>query len=129
MLPTSCPLPLPCAARTVLALIVIFLASAMFFCEAGEWDEGLKNFMRPNALGTGLEVTPFQSIPHAMWFALASMVSYRTMYDRPVVLACHSSVFLPPPAPARPLSGTVTSSPQRAAARRSAQSSYSVESW
>lgn len=61
--------PLP-----VLALIVIFLSSAIFFCESGTWDDSVRDFVRPNALGTGVEITPFRSIPHAMWYSLASMV-------------------------------------------------------
>lgn len=64
----------------------VLYGSIIFLCEQGSWhgpsddgDEGV--WMRPNALGTDTEMTPFLSIPRSMWWVMvtATTVGYGDM--------------------------------------------------
>lgn len=63
----------------------VLYGSIIFLCEQGTWhgpqggDRGV--WMRPNALGTDTEMTPFLSIPRSMWWVMvtATTVGYGDM--------------------------------------------------
>ena len=54
----------------VLAIAVVVFSSAIYYAERGEYDTVRKVFAYP----TG-EVSPFQSIPDSMWWAIVTMTT------------------------------------------------------
>ena len=47
----------------------------IFLCEGGKYDAATGLFLRENFSASGMEPTPFLSIPHSFWYALVTMAT------------------------------------------------------
>jgi hypothetical protein len=52
---------------------LVFFGSVMFWLESGTYDAATGAFLRPTITGTGMEVSPFQSIPQSMYFIATTL--------------------------------------------------------
>ena len=61
-----------------LALAGVILSAAVFYFEEGTYQAdgpAGPGFYRPNEFGTGIELTPFTSLPASMWYTLATLTT------------------------------------------------------
>ena len=74
----SSPNPLTRTNTTTQLQTCVILSAAVYFFESGTWDPaGIDGpgFYRPNELGTALELSPFTSLPAALWYTLATLTT------------------------------------------------------
>jgi len=57
------------------ALGVCLFGCLIFLCEGGKYDAATGLFLRENFSASGMEPTPFLSIPHSFWYALVTMAT------------------------------------------------------
>ena len=73
-------------ALSLLVLLIFILCSffgtVLFYVESGDYDPVRRTWLRPTLLGTGLEESPFRSIPVAMWWAVSTISTVGCMYPR-----------------------------------------------
>jgi hypothetical protein len=59
----------------MVSIISIFFGAIAFFIEEGDYDAETREWWREDIDGTGIQITPFRSIPVAVWWAIVTLTT------------------------------------------------------